>query len=253
MTHSTPSLTICIVTNRVDERCIRALESSQVAESILILDHHSGADWSTLATMYRFEVRELPAGPITDFAAVRNLALAVTKTEWILFLDSDEYIPPDQLQTLHTVLTESAADAYTVTRIDHFLGQAVRHGEGSVRLIRLLRTARAHFVGAVHEQATTTGTTSHSGIELHHTSHESVAAFVTKVSWYARMAAAECRVGFWSNMLQLVFYPPGKFIWNFICKSGWRDGWRGLVYAVLMSLHSVCVRVYRYEQANKQV
>ena len=48
---------------------------------------------------------------------------------------------------------------------------------------------------------------------------------------------------------QMIVYPIGKFINNFILELGFLDGWRGLIYAFIMSLHSLWVRVYWYEKA----
>ena len=42
-----------------------------------------------------------------------------------------------------------------------------------------------------------------------------------------------------------------KFVSNYWLKAGFLDGWRGLIYAVVMSIHSLAVRVFIYEQQQK--
>ncbi len=241
-------LTICILTHRSDDVFLQALRSAQIADEVLILDHASGNNWHTLEKQFKFTVLRLPAQAITDFAAIRNKALTKANTEWMLFLDSDESIPADQVAELHQLLLDQQAAAYSITRIDRFLGKQILHGEGSIRLVRLMRVAQGQFIGKVHEHAQITGTITDSNLVIFHQPHTSVSGFITKVSWYAKLAAEEREVPFWQNLLELVLYPSGKFVYNFVIKSGWQDGWAGLVYTTVMSLHSLFVRIFRYEK-----
>ncbi len=250
MKSSALPLTICILTHRADERFFAALESAQCAQHVLILDHDSNNNWKSLTHKWDFSVHQLPTGPLSDFAAARNRALEIINTEWVLFLDSDEVITPTSSAELKKLLTNGAYDAYRVTRVDEFLGKRLSGGEATISLIRLMRTRQARFVSSVHERAEISGTVGSSDIVLVHHAHQSVASFLTKVFQYAQMAANQKHTPVWQNTLELVLFPPVKFFVNFCYKGGWRDGWRGLVYATVMSLHSLFVRVYRYEKSK---
>ena len=115
-------------------------------------------------------------------------------------------------------------------------------------LVRLMRVEHAQFVGKVHERAHIKGSVIDSNLRILHQPHTSISGFISKITWYAKLAASETEVGFWQNLLELVIYPPGKFTYNFVFKSGWQDGWAGLTYVVVMSLHSLFVRIFRYEK-----
>lgn len=242
-------LTICIITNRSDVRFLHAFQSAQIATEVLIVDNHSQNDWAKLLRTYRGRVIEWDDAPISDFAAVRNQALAHANHEWVLFLDSDEVLPTDQQDRLAQLLQDTTAAGYWITRKDIFRGQPVNHGEGTIKLIRLLRKSQAKFTGTVHEIATVSGTVAESQLVIDHYAHDSITSFLNKVQRYAQLAATQKSHTFWKNVWELCCYPPGKFIWNYVWKQGFRDGWAGLVYAILMSLHSFFVRIYRYEHA----
>ncbi len=248
MKHTEHSITVCILTHRSDSLFLQSLESSQFAPEVLILDHASNNDWQALAKRFRFTVKKLDSTSISNFGAVRNLALEVVTTDWIFFLDSDESVSPNQAAVLLTLLDNPKAAGYTITRNDTFLGQPIRHAEGTIRLTRLMRKKRAKFVGKVHEKPTISGGVFHSSVHIAHHPHISITSFINKVSWYSRLAAAEKQSSAAQNFLELLWYPLGKFTYNYFVRAGWRDGWAGLSYCYIMSLHSLFVRINWYEK-----
>jgi hypothetical protein len=51
---------------------------------------------------------------------------------------------------------------------------------------------------------------------------------------------------------ELLFLPLGKFLYNYVGLLGFLDGWRGLCYALVMSMHSLGIRLRLYEIAQMQ-
>lgn len=243
-------LTILIITNRCDDRFIRALASTQFADEVLIFDNDSGNNWQRLAKDYHFTVLPLP-GEITDFAHTRNQALAKARYGWVLFLDSDEYLPPDTSKKIAKVLRDNLYEGLLIKRTDIFLGKPILYGEaGNVRLIRLARKRQLRFSGKIHEVPHLPGSIGDSDIEIIHESHTSISEFISDVAGYARVAASQRRTGRLRTLFELATFPLGKFLWGFLAQGGLRDGWRGFTYAVVMSLHSLFVRIYRLEALN---
>ena len=93
-----------------------------------------------------------------------------------------------------------------------------------------------------------------SKIIIKHFAHSSIYEFLNTIKNYAWLEA-NYRLKKQKRMislpktvyLELIFYPVGKFILNYFIKLGLLDGWRGLAYAVIMSLHSLFVRIFLYE------
>jgi glycosyltransferase involved in cell wall biosynthesis len=243
-------LTICIMTHRADDRFQRCLESSRFADEIIVLDNHSGNDWQQLA---HHNPVVIPApGPITDFAAVRNQGLKSTTHDWVLFLDSDEHLPDDTSSKVASYIENDQTQGYYLMRHDCFIGRDLSFGEAVMPLVRLMRKNSARFINPVHEVAIIDGKTKTSQVKIKHQPHLSISDFLDKVFHYAKLVAYHRpvvgRLGFLKLILEIFFYPPAKFVYNYVLRLGFLDGWRGLTYALIMSLHSLYVRIYQYEK-----
>ncbi len=243
------NLSIVILTNKQDQLFINALESAQVAEKILLVDNH-GYHWQTLQKKYRFQVHQ-HLKPINNFAKVRNQALKLITTKWVMFLDSDETLGKDRLlkqniKAINKALQQSATTVY-VKRKDIFLKRQLKHGEvGNVKLIRLFQTKKANFSGNIHEVVNSNEKQYQSEVTLLHYAHPSITQFLASISDYSKLASNNETASL-LLLVKMIIYPLAKFITNYFFKLGFLDGYRGLTYATLMSLHSFFVRIYRYE------
>ncbi len=244
-------LTICILAHMVDQNLIQAVGSAQCADHVLLIENGIGknaADWKQMPVDFRFQIISYPH-PIVDFSQVRNWALAQAPTEWVLFLDSDEVIHLNSYDRIEKCIVSQTYSGMEIERSDIFYGKRLRHGEaGKQTLVRMGKKGSFYFTGAVHEVGQITGTIAPKKIEVMHYAHPSVAEFITSVSRYSRAVAAERKWSSYKILFDLCFFPPLKFIYGFILQAGWRDGWRGFVYAACMSLHSLLVRIYGYEK-----
>jgi glycosyltransferase involved in cell wall biosynthesis len=244
-------LTIIILVHRVDERLEKALASATFADQILIVDQGNKTNTTQLEKQFSLDKIILPEQPADnfDFAELRNQSLEYAQHEWIFFLDSDEVITPKSYSAIKKVIENSALNAAYVKRTAIFYGQELKWGE--VRNEWLLRMGRKHalrYLRPVHEVVKNSGSETKTKVTLLHYSHTSINEFITKVLFYAKIDAYH-RFQFHQSfqLWELVTFPIGKFIDNYFLKLGMLDGWRGLVYAVVMSMHSFFVRVYQYQ------
>lgn len=241
-------LTVIILTNRNDQRFVNALQSGQFAEEVLVVDNHSGNDWKKLAKKNRFRLIKYTE-KIENFAQVRNFALEKATYEWVFFLDSDEIIPVSEQPAIQRAIKNGKLDGAFVKRTDVFMGKQLRYGEaGKQRILRLFKRDLGHFNRAVHEVAKVNGKVGNIDVTIIHHAHVSISEFISTVSWYAQQIGFNRSFLPHEVLLELLIYPPGKFIFNYIFALGFLDGWRGLIYALVMSMHSAAVRVYAYEK-----
>jgi len=255
MTQKLP-LTIIILTHRNDELFMQCLSSAHFADEILISDNNSGNDWTKIKAQ-RSKLKDLNLKIIShpkeikNFSELRNELMKQAKNDWVFFLDSDEIIPEGSEAQVAKILKSKYLDACYIKRIDYFHGKPMRWGElRNVWKLRLGKKTELKFLRAIHEIGESSGNMCHSKIILRHYSHDSSTDFLKKIIYYARLEAVEERAGTsaWQAIIEFLFFPPTKFIVNFIFKLGFLDGWRGLIYAVMMSLHSATVRLLIYEQ-----
>ncbi len=236
-----------MVTHRSDARAQRALQSVAWASEILILDNASGLNFTAL------QARGLPVrridtvAEVDDFAAARNRLIAAAREQWILFLDSDEYLTEDAPLSIQRAIKHApkSVAGFRLRRIDHFLDEPLRHGEvGTVWKPRLIRTNAARYHRAIHETATINGSVEHLSVLIHHEAHTSISDFLQTLIKYSQLEAQlRSDNSPFLTRVQLLLFPPAKFLQNFILRRGFLDGMRGLLYALLMSLHSWSIRV----------
>ncbi len=187
--------------------------------------------------------------PITDFATARNKAAQYATHDWVFFIDSDEVLEPFTPQVLASLIATTPAVGLSIIRKDVFLGKTMRYGEvGAQKLVRLINKKVVHFDGIVHEVAQVPGDIVAAPLTLKHYAHDSISSFIRDVTNYATIIGKQTHQHSLLTLFQLLIYPPTKFFYLFIFKQGFRDGYRGLVYALVMSLHSLIVRVTIYEK-----
>lgn len=242
------SITIIIPCHRQDERLIRAIKSAQWADEVLLIDQNSQIDWEAIEKTLRYTVMKYP--DLTSFSAMRNEALKKVTTQWAFFLDSDEFITTALQKKVEETLTDASIDGVQLRRVDMFLGKKLFHGETrSAKFTRIVKIDRAEWRGAAHEELVM-----HPGTKvielktpLYHEPHTSVFEFIQKINIYTTLLAQQDEP---FVVIKSVFLPLGKFFYTFYIKLGFLDGYRGLVYSFIMSMHSSVVRIKRYEHFN---
>lgn len=177
---------------------------------------------------------------ITDFAAARNAELTKAKTDWVLFLDSDEKITPELKKEISTAIDSKGYQAYSIPRLDTFLGRELHHGEpGHTRLVRLARRDFGQWERPVHEVWVGQGRLGRLHHPILHSSHESISTFLDKINLYSTLDANyRLEHGIKSSILKIAIYPIAKFKYNYLLRQGFRDGIPGLIMAMMMSFHS---------------
>lgn len=227
MMSTTLDISVIILFKYKDEQFRRALNSSQFAKEIITVENKE----------------------ITDFSQVRNQALKKATQKWVFFLDSDELITHESVAEISKIIQRDSLDGVMVKRQDVFYHQLINHGEaGRMRMLRMGKKSKMTWERPVHEVAKIDGVVGRSNIKIIHCAHSSLNKFLTSIINYAEIEAKyRIKLNYKLNLLSLITFPVGKFINNFLLKRGFLDGWRGLSYALMMSLHSFCVRIFQYE------
>lgn len=245
---TTINISVLVINHRADQRLVHCLQSVNWADQVVVIDYGSEADWKTInpdGTIEVIEQNQL----LQDFSQARNEALQHARHEWVLFLDSDEEVDQKSIPLIKELLTKNSYDAVSIIRQDYFLGKPLQYGEaGHQEIIRLGKKASLQFIKPVHEVAMVDGRIYQSGILIHHYAHQSIAEFFESIVGYAEHQAKHTiKQGETFSPIKMMVWPIGKCVWNLVIKRGIFDGWRGIVYATMMSCHSFFVRVFMYE------
>ena len=192
--------------------------------------------------------------PLTSFANQRNFALKKARGDWILFLDSDEELTPKLVGQIQQVIQQDdKINGYLIPRHDIFYKQKIGHGEaGDIKLLRLARRNTGRFTRSVHEIWKIKGQIGSLTAPILHHRQNLTTPFIDRMIKYSPLDAKELKkehkpFTYWRVLL----YPLAKFIRNYLLKLGLLDGLLGFLHAYLMSVQSLTVRVYQWENLNQ--
>lgn len=248
-------LTGAIIADQLSVDLVTALKSLSTCDQI-VLGWTGSSNLNEVAKWLKAQVDDVSTvkvfslGPVSDFALTRNQVLEKIADGLVFFIDSDEELAEKQ-QLPDCVSHFPANTVGLVKRQDIFHGQVLKYGEtGQMYLPRLLPAA-ARFERPVHETIEGNWPTQQLPLIIHHYSHPSITQFLQKIARYSSQEAEyRVKTGRSFSALELLVFPIVKFLHNYVWKRGFLDGWRGVVYAVMMSLHSIEVRVFLYEKSH---
>ena len=108
-------------------------------------------------------------------------------------------------------------------------------------------------MGSVHEVFHTAKNIGQLKGFLNHYPHPTLKQFIYDINNYSDIRTTELfNRGIKTNLLEIIFFPFGKFIYNYFFNLGFLDGPAGFTYAFLMSFHSFLVRAKLYQLTNKK-
>lgn len=201
--------------------------------------------------------------------AIDNLPV---ESEWLLFLDADEFLTPALRSALKRAASRTDVDGYLLTSENIFLGKTLRRAYWHPRLLRMFRRGRGRWEErSVHEYAMLDGRIDVIKPVLPHENLKGIDAFLERHVRYARLEAGEMdrstalgaghiRMGDLLGgsaarrraLKTKVWYrlparPAIRFLWNYLIRGGFLDGRQGLVYAQLIAAYEAMIDGKRLE------
>ncbi|MFZ2153219.1 MAG: glycosyltransferase family 2 protein [Microgenomates group bacterium] len=178
-----------------------------------------------------------------DFSSQRQFAVGKCTNNLILWLDADEYPSIELIEYINHIDTSQYIN-FAFKRADIFLGSTLHHGENAHQyFLRLFDKQHGYFSGLVHELWVSSRPTLLVNHEINHFSHKTLKTFFEKINFYSEIRSRELyKNKVKSSIWQIIFYPFGKFISDYIFKLGFLDSTAGIIMALGMSFHSFLVR-----------
>jgi len=234
-------ISVVVLTKNEEKNIQECLGGLRWGDEILVIDDNSSDKTRVLAQKLGARVLEHPLG--NDFAQQRNFGLQQASYDWIFFVDADERVSPKLAEEIKKKISRTTCSGFYFKRIDFFMGRWLRHGEiDKIRILRLARRGSGQWERSVDEKWRVEGETGTFKNPLFHYPHQTLSEFLTSINERSDLNA-ECfyqegkKVSFWEWLK-----PLAKFVWNYFFLFGFLDKTAGLVFGVLMSLHSFLVR-----------
>lgn len=206
------------------------------------------------------------------FPKKKNWALAEIpwRHEWVFILDADERITPELAAELARTVADPACDGYYVNRrfwfLDGWLLHCGYYPSWNLRFFRHRLGRYEEFAGAsdtrsgdneVHEHVLLTGRAGRLRHEMEHFAFPTIDVWVEKhnrySNWEARLLASPAgaraaaraeldpvlarrrRLKQWAA--RLPFRPTLRFVYHYVLRAGFLDGYRGFVFCRLMAFY----------------
>ena len=147
----TPKLSLCMIVKNEEKTLPVCLESVKaIIDEIIIIDTGSTDKTVEIAQLYGAKVYSF--GWIDDFSAARNESLRYASGDWILYLDADERVTPENAAKIRGVIKNP--DITAVNIIEHIPQEKGNLFKTTASdYCRLFRNdPRIRFSGRVHEQ-----------------------------------------------------------------------------------------------------
>ena len=225
------NVTVVVLTKN-EERNIREVvnNAKECTEYVLVVD--SGSNDNTVAIAESCGAKVVYRQWDNDFAAQRNFAINMVKTDWILYLDADERLSASTIQEIKKVTAHNAIPyAYEIKREGYAFGQRFKHGSMRPDYVqRLFPTKSVEWVGKVHEHPETGLSIRRLKGHLRHYTYESWEQYWNKFNSYTTIWANDAY-----NRGKKVSYPSafGHAVFGFLkitfFDKGILDGWLGMV------------------------
>lgn len=239
--------------------CLTAI-GNDLATAIIIID--SGSTDNTKAIAAAFGTMIIDFNWNGQYPKKRNWYLNIhcPKTKWVLFLDADEYLTEGFKQEMRTVLNKDDKAGYWLNYTVYFMGKRLRGGYPFKKLA-LFKTGFGEYEKIeedrwssldmeVHEHPVIIGDIGIIRSKIEHRDYRGISHYIRKHNEYADWEAERFLKSFndeeaaksWTwkqrlkyKLMQRVFIGPAYFIGSFFIMGGFRDGSRGLAFALLKS------------------
>ncbi len=219
-----------------EETLIRdCLESVKWADEILVVDSYSTDATLEIASEYGARVIQ---HEYINSAKQKNWAIPQCSYEWVLQIDADERLDTELQEAIRKTLVAPPdnIDGYECRRKNHVLGLWIQTMElyPGWRLSLFRRDVGRYQEREVDARVIVPGKILPLNGHVLHYGFESISRRLQPLDRYTRYEADEResqgRKAGWFNLL---CRPLGTFLYYFIWKQGFRNGYRGLIHSYL--------------------
>ncbi|MDR1269523.1 MAG: glycosyltransferase family 2 protein [Planctomycetaceae bacterium] len=230
-------ISVCVLAKNCETKIERCLKPLTAFDDVLVLD--TGSTDRTLDIIASFSnVRVFYQNGISNFGETRNFITEKAKYDWVLHIDSDEFITLEFLEEIRNLVLD-ANTVYSIHRRMFYRGYSLPPFDAkSCRLYH--RRTTSWTTRAVHEIIDVReGMTSRpiKAIIEHH-SYDSVKQLIDKAQYYSTLFAEqfheETKTCLWSPFLHGV----GSFLKFYILRGAIFYGYPGYLFSFCFSVGS---------------
>lgn len=204
------------------------------------------------------------------------------KHEWVLILDADERVTPELAKDIQAAVRRPSADGYFINRRFMFMGRWIKHcGYYPSWNLRLFRHRQGRYEklhagdtgsgdNEVHEHVVLDGATAYLKNDMLHFAYPDIYTWIEKHNRYSNWEAQVEVMGHgaeheaqgigsrlakrralreWSR--RLPFRPTLRFLYSYVLKRGFLDGYAGYVFCRLLATYEM-MNVFKAHELRRE-
>jgi len=271
------NISVIILTYNEELNISQALDSvCDWAGEIFILDSFSADKTLEIASKYDCEILQ---NHFENYSKQRNFALDnfPIQTEWVFFLDADEWAPEELKNEISSVLRNNPREnGFYIKRKLIWMGKWIRRGVYPTWILRLFRNKSARWEDrSVNEHLIVDGTCGYLKLDFIHEEKKGISDWIAKHNKYAVLEANELfknmdhnkylkinlfgaqgerrrwlRHKIWNKLPPLI-RPFLYFFYRYILKGGFLDGKPAFIYHFLQALWFPLLIDIKYMEMKK--
>jgi glycosyltransferase involved in cell wall biosynthesis len=228
------SLSVIIIAKNAEATIRRCLESVAWADEIVVVENGSADRTADICRESGATVRQTPDWP--GFGPQKNRALDLARGDWVLSLDTDEWVTPELRAGIARAIAAPGGNAaFRFPRRSSFCGRFMRHsGWWPDYVTRLFRRETARFSDAlVHEKLIVSGAVGTLAQPILHETITDLDQVLVKINTYSTASAiAFHREGRRASLATAVLHGWWAFVSTYVLRLGFLDGREGFMLAV---------------------
>ncbi len=240
----------CFNNQETIEKCINSLD---FVDEIIVLDSYSTD--KTMAILGSLDC-VVHQQKFKGFSQQKQDAIDLTSHDWVLLLDSDEYLTHVAKELIMKWKAQAPSyEAYSLPRREWVFWQWSHKFVHMNQFVRLFDKSKAKVSkDIVHESIKSTGKVSSLAAIINHYGETSVNIKLDKINKYSQLAAEQkYQQGKRVLPIKLVLYPVWYFFRQYIIRRQIFNGWAGFINAKLNTQYAFLKYAKLYElQQNKK-
>jgi glycosyltransferase involved in cell wall biosynthesis len=225
----------CVITFNEEDNIRRCLDSLTWCDEIVVVDSYSTDRTPEICRTFtdRFYQHEW-----RGYIGQRNLIRTMAECPWILFLDADEEVSPGLKAEIQRALSETPDRhaGYEFPRQVYYLGRWIRFGSWYPDYkLRLFRKGKGTIGGVEpHDQVHVQGPVGRMKHPIWHYTYADISDHIRTMNRFSTISSrALYDQGQRFNWIDFLFRPGWRFFKGFVLRSGWLDGRRGFIIAMI--------------------
>lgn len=233
-----PRISAIVITYNEEKNIQRCLESLSWADEIVVVDSFSQDRTKDIASSFTDKIFDLEW---QGFGKQKEIARTKASYDWVLSVDADEVVSEKLREEIKSIINKNdSLDGYYIPRLSNFLGRWIKHsGWYPDYVLRLFKKDKARFdESLVHEKLILEGKTGFLKNEILHYTDPDISHYLSKMDKYTTLSSQKFLAeGKSVTLFDLLFRPMAIFFKMYLFKSGFLDGWQGLLLASFSCFH----------------